>query len=77
MMKRLVLLLVVVAPLLTACETTDWFADTSDASSQDTATYSPNFDANAADEQFWAHQRAVQEENCAAAMQGRDRVCDR
>jgi hypothetical protein len=71
-MMKLLLLAAVAVPLLAGCETTDWMAD-------DSADYAPvttsDDDPNASYNQFMDHQRQVNAENCAAASEGRDRVC--
>jgi len=73
-MIKFVALLLVAVPLLAACETSDWMADPDDAS------YVPyeqqnTYDAQADTDAVIAHERAVNAENCAAAAEGRDRVC--
>jgi len=73
-MMKFAMLLLVAVPLLTACETSDWMADPDE-------NYTPTYTtSDAQDDPFStdaviAHQRAVNAENCAAAAEGRDRVC--
>jgi len=75
-MIKLLALLLVAVPVLTACETSDWMADPDES-------YTPSYSTTSSDpqddpfstESVIAHERAVNAENCAAAAQGRDRVC--
>ena len=77
-MFRLISTIAVIAPLLAGCETSDWMAEPdeySPAYTSSDSSASPNYDPNASNDQFMEHERAVNRENCAAAYEGRDRVC--
>lgn len=74
-MFKLISAVIVIGPLLAACETSDWMADADEYSPAYTSSDSSSYDPNASYDQFMEHQRAVNRENCAAASEGRDRVC--
>jgi hypothetical protein len=71
-MMKLLALLLVLAPLLAACETSDCL-DESGGDYQ--SSYTPTWDGNAAADRAIEHERQMQRDNCAAAAEGRDRPC--
>ena len=71
-MLRLLALLMLAAPLLAGCETSDWMDESGD---EYQSSYTPTWDGNAAADQAIEHERQRQRDNCAAAAEGRDRPC--